>query len=67
MVNNGTHFTAELLGTWPKNIGCKYLFAPDRHLCSNGKNKNFAISASYYLTFHELDKCVDNFSLQNEN
>ena len=73
VTDNGTHFTAEILEKWLKDIGCKHLFTAPRHPCSNGQVENFvrtlksATNSFNATTFKDLEKGVDNFLLQYRN
>lgn len=73
ITDNGTHFTAQHLETWLKDIGCKHITTAPRHPQSNGIAENFvrtlktAVKTSNPATIQELHKCIDTFLLHYRN
>ncbi|KER24566.1 hypothetical protein T265_07798 [Opisthorchis viverrini] len=73
VTDNGSHFTAKSLEYWLKGLGCRHLFTAPRHPQSNGLAENFvrtlksAINSISPVTFHDLDRGIDNFLMQYRN
>ncbi|KER28078.1 hypothetical protein T265_04991 [Opisthorchis viverrini] len=73
VTDNGSHFTAKPLKYWLKGLGCRHLFTAPRHPQSNGLAENFvrtlksAINSISPVTFHDLDRGIDNFLMQYKN
>jgi len=71
--DNGTHFTAQKLQDWMKQIGSTFIFTAPRHPQSNGQAENFvkslksAVRSCQPSNCDELENCIDNFLLQYRN
>ena len=66
-MDNGTHFTGEILQSWLPTIGCRSVFTAPRHPASNGLAERFVrtlkttISTADPSSKDELEQAVDNF------